>query len=218
VTGSIGYSGATVEIRYPSSGALAALTTTSAADGSFSIANVPFGVRSIAVTSTPSLNPVQITVDSVNTQLSLAVLDFGTPPEAHVIYVPASRVIGGACGTGLTSQLCLKVNNQYTSALALKSVVVFPDVTNLFIKKFIVNGTTYDLAPTGCATSGGQFDVSSAGLSLPAATNNIPIEIDFSDSATAVTCGTHAKTVTTTNLFQMYLGFSNITTTVDVEF
>ena len=65
-------SGETVEIRYPVAGVLTAFTTVTAADGSFNFANVPYGVRSLAVTApAPLIGPKQVVVQRPQNQFSL---------------------------------------------------------------------------------------------------------------------------------------------------
>lgn len=76
--GSARLSGRTVEIRYPVAGVITAFTNVTDADGIFTFNNVPLGLRSIAVTSVPTLGPKNIVVDSVQSEVPLTTLDYGT--------------------------------------------------------------------------------------------------------------------------------------------
>jgi hypothetical protein len=92
----------TVEIRYPVAGVITAFTTVSAANGSFSFANVPFGIHSIAVTNAPTLGPVQIIVDKNYLNLPSATLNYGTSAVPPILTWDAS--LGN--GTGYPGNGC----------------------------------------------------------------------------------------------------------------
>lgn len=74
VDGTTPRSGATVEMRYPVNGALTPATATTDNNGFFRFSGIPFGVRSIAVTTPPTSGPNQVVVDRSELSLPQAVI------------------------------------------------------------------------------------------------------------------------------------------------
>lgn len=154
-------SGVTVEIRYPVAGVITAFTVVSDANGAFSFANVPFGVRSLRVTTAPALGPKQIVVDNVNSQVPVSVLNY---------YNGTVSYVNGTASTSGT-------NNSNANATLSSTYNVIKQVAFLtvswtgagYITSATVNGTTQAVANLA---SGTRFAVAASQYVAALSNNN----------------------------------------------
>ncbi len=156
--GATAIAGLTTEIRYPVSGTQTAFTVTTSSNGTFSFPSVPFGFRSLKVTSTPSLGPVQIVVD----QPSFVVVDSALNYSGAYLAVTVS----GSPSTACTGSSCARVSlkNAYSSALTLANINADWSPTTGYLKSVILNGTTQTIPAVPPGTDVGV----TAALTIPA--------------------------------------------------
>lgn len=94
---------ATVVIRYPSAGSMTSASDTTDSSGNFDFANIPFGVRSLEVTSSPTLAPRQITVD---------IADYEVPTEKLNYFGSEVNLTAVCCRLTTDSSNAVTTNDQ----------------------------------------------------------------------------------------------------------
>src|SRR5262249_24055090 len=111
-------SGATVKISYPSAGALTSTSVASDANGYFTFAGIPLGVRAVSITSAPTMSPKQIIVDKSNYTIPSSILNYFGTTQA-VSYTAGSAV---SLNSGKNAQATLSSN--YEANLQVSSITV----------------------------------------------------------------------------------------------
>jgi prepilin-type N-terminal cleavage/methylation domain-containing protein len=70
------FSGKTVTVHYPADGTKTTANATSSARGSVNFSGIPYGIRSIEVTSSPAIPPTRLVVDRPSVDFPFTLLDY----------------------------------------------------------------------------------------------------------------------------------------------
>ncbi len=160
-------SGATVELRRPVNGVLTATLSTTDSQGYYSFSGVPFGVRSIAVISTPTLGPNQITVDRSDYNIPSRKLGFlGTAEK--ISYVP-----GSVKSYESNYRVFILFNSTYNSDIQLKAIT-FTSTAGGTYSYFAINGAGETFSP---AVSSGSKATITTTMIVPANSSYNSLEI-----------------------------------------
>lgn len=172
-----------VTIGYPS-GASAAITTTTSttdANGYFTFTNIPFGVRSLRVTSPVSQQARKLVVDRSDLTVPSSLINLFGVGEA-VSYV-ASSVFKNAANTTVS----FSVASTYTSGLQMDTIrVQFVTGTGAQFNGCVVNGVPQTFTAVASNT---EVDLSAAMILPPRSAAN-SIELRFSNTITALSAMT----------------------------
>jgi uncharacterized delta-60 repeat protein len=171
-------SGKSVQLDFATNGSIGTSTTTTTADGEFVFANVPYGIRTLRVTSPPPLGPKQIIVDKADYVVSAGILNYAGSTEA-VTYVASTASLRGGSGRGLSNMSILAtLKSTYRTDQRIASITV----TNPLGAKLLaihVNGLK-ETFPTPVANGAAQ--ALSGGLTIAANSLVNPIQLDFDRS------------------------------------
>lgn len=171
-------SGKSVDLTFPTSGALATKTAVSSATGAVTFNSIPYGLRAITVTGSPQIGPRQVAVETPYQVVSGGLLNYFNRSE-RVTYVPGSF---SATGTGAT--VTIRLDNSYSTAKTVDFVTSWVDrqgtATEGFLKR-IATGLIAQLISPGVA-SDSRVDVT-ANMVLPANSTNNTFELSFTTTA-----------------------------------
>jgi len=143
---------ATVELRYPSAGALTAVTGTSAADGSFTFNTVPPSYAAMTVTSVPIAG--QVTVGP--RQLAIAGLQYAVPNFLMNYYGAKQRVTIVGTPVAVAGTVTIVLNNSYDTVLTLIGMQLYYTSVTSFISTVSLSGAgATNLSGVGGALCGG---------------------------------------------------------------
>jgi len=184
--------GETVELRSPVNGVITASTDTSGSDGDFSFTSVPFGPRSLEVTTGTTLGPVQITVDKSEYDVAMDTLDYGVTggnPEAGAEDNFIVYQWGTATTQGSSTDVHAKLRSYYDADQTLDTIEVnWVPAPAAYLERIIINGVTEDL-PNPCQQSGTEYTIG-ATMTVPQNSSNNTIELRFVDITNCSTTGT----------------------------
>lgn len=163
----------TVEIRYPVNGSITAFTTTTNANGYFSLSNVPFGIRSLQVTDSPTLGPKNIVVDQAELEVPTSMFNYFGSVQA-VTYVVGSAATSGVGQTIVNATL----NSTYVSSVTIDFVTVRWTPSDGYLTQMVLNGVSQGISNV---TAGTRIDITVA-QTLPANTNNNTLDLYFASN------------------------------------
>jgi hypothetical protein len=161
-----------VELRYPVNGVITGFSLVTDANGFFSFSNVPFGVRSLAVTSAPTLGPKPIRVDNSQGEVPIDHLNYFGSLQT-VTYVTGTRSESGPGNSYIDATL--------NSGYSLSKQLAFLTVSwtgDGFLTGVMLNGT---LEAVANLVSGTRFGIVSA-LTFPPSSDS-SLELRFAKFA-----------------------------------
>lgn len=186
-------SGAAVNLKYPSGGAIVTYPTVTAADGSFTFQSVPFGHRAITVSSVPGAGMVELGPK----QIAVAGPQFLVPNFLMNYFGSKQKISIGTVTTG-PGTVTIPIHSDYEIELNINYITANWSGGAMYARQLDVSGAQLlsglHGVPGDCPTSGERFgpipSLQTFSANTPGTTNLV---LTF---RTNVNCGGGVATVT----------------------
>ncbi len=158
-----------VKVCYPVNGAVSNSTTKTDSSGIFSLASIPFGIRSVAVINTPGIGPLPIVVDSPEEFIPASSLNYMGTLQKIFLDLDSMECTG-------PKRHSINMISSYESDITLNYVTGYWDTT-LSVK---LNTIALNSVKQSCGTDPGSTCTVSKSLSI-GALSTAPLDLTFSE-------------------------------------